>query len=58
MLEIPWEMWEDRNEYFHHFNHPWIQQDKQQLNIDIQEIYKDFDQEEYLKETSNYFLHQ
>ena len=42
LLEVSWEMWEDRNEYLHHINHPWNQQDKQQLNIEFQEIYEAF----------------
>ena len=40
-FEIPWEMWEDRNNYLHHDDHPWKQEDEQQMNIEIQEIYED-----------------
>ena len=29
LLEISWEMWEDRNEFLHQVDHPWNQQEEQ-----------------------------
>ena len=49
MLEIAWDMCENRNGYLHHEDHPWRHKDKQQINREIMERYQNFRKKEYMK---------
>ena len=55
LLEISWEMWEDRNEFLHKADHPWNLQEEQQINIEISEAYENFNKEKYLRRDLNLF---
>ena len=54
LSEIVWDMWENRNDFLHHEDHPWRHKDKQQINMEITERYKNFNKKEYMKRDFNH----